>query len=106
MTTVALNLLVELAKPLLVEAVPDVDKTIRATCCQCVVLSVEIYSVHGVYLLHTIFFNPVALEGIFLFLHLWTGVQVLNRHTACKGTKQVGDVHVSITRQIQLAICG
>ena len=73
---------VELAEPLFVEAIPDVDVAVRTTCGESVVDVVESNGIDWVDLLHAVLFDPVTLERILLLLNFWAGVQVLHCHTA------------------------
>lgn len=73
---------VELAEPLFVEAIPDVDVAVRTTCGESVVDVVESDGIDWVDLLHAVLFDPVTLERILLLLNFWAGVQVLHCHTA------------------------
>lgn len=71
----------ELTKPFFIEAVPNVDITIRTSSGKCVVAIVKSYSIDRIYQLLPIFFNSVALEGILFFLYLRIGIKVLHCHS-------------------------
>ena len=71
----------ELAEPLLIEWVPDIDKTITASGCKCVVTSVKGHSIDWIDVLSAILFYTMALECILLLLDLCICVQVFNCHS-------------------------
>ena len=82
----------ELAQPLLVEAVPDVDVTVRAAGGERVVLTVEADGVHRVDVLHAGLLDTVTLEGVFLLLYLWAGVEVLHGNSAFNRAEHVAQL--------------
>ena len=75
------NLPVKLAKSFLVKSIPDIDKTIRATSCKCVVYGMEGDGIHGIDLLKSIFLDSVTFESILLLLDLGTWVKVFYSDT-------------------------
>ena len=73
---------VELTKSFLVEAVPDIDETVRASGSECVIRAVHGDGVYWVNLLNTILLNPMTFKRVLFLLNLRTGVQVFNCHAA------------------------
>lgn len=75
----------ELAQPLLIEGVPNVDKTITTTSSKSVVATMEGDSIDRVYVLGTLLFHTMTFEGILLFLNFCICVQVLDCYSAIGG---------------------
>lgn len=75
----------ELAQSLFVKWIPNIYKSIRTTCGECIVNVMKGNGIDRVNLLNVVFSQPVALEGILLLLHLRAWVQVLNCHSAFNG---------------------
>lgn len=72
----------ELAEPLLVEGIPDVDKAITTSSGKRVVASMEGYSIDGIDVLSAILFHTMTLECILLLLNLCICVEVFDCHSA------------------------
>ena len=70
----------ELAQPLLVVSVPDIDVAVAPSSGEGVVVLVEADGVHRVDVLDAALLHPVALERVLLLLRLGAGVQVLHGH--------------------------
>lgn len=64
----------ELTKPFLVAAVPDIDVAITPTCGKCVVVSVECDCVDWEDVFDAILLHSVTFESILPFLSLWAGI--------------------------------
>ena len=76
---------VELAQPLLVISVPDIDVSVAAAGGEGVVVLVEADGVHRVDVLDAVLLHPVALERVLLLLRLGARVQVLHGHPGGQG---------------------
>lgn len=72
----------ELTQSLLVETIPNVDQTIRAASCKCVVNMMKTDGIHRINDFHIVLFRSMTFECKFLLLHFWIGVKVFNGNAA------------------------
>lgn len=95
----------KLTKSFLVETIPDIDKAIRASRGECVVMGMESDGIYRVNLLYSVFFNPVTFKGIFPLLDFWARVKILYCYSTLKEKQKmflrINDINIQEVKEKQ-----